>query len=912
MSIHNMEKLFEPDSIAVIGASERRGSVGAAIMRNLIQGRYIGKIFPVNPNHRKLWDFKTVPSLGKIDSPVDLAIIAVPIQGVPEIIREGVKSGVGGVVIISAGGKEIGIAGKELEESIKKEAIDSGLRIIGPNCAGIISSKAKLNASFLSHLPLPGKMAFVSQSGAICSVILDLSLKEQMGFNYFISLGSMLDVDFGDTIDYLGGDPKVSSIILYVESLTRFRNFMSAARAVSRVKPIVVFKAGRSSAGARAAASHTGAMAGEDSIYDTAFKRAGIVRAKTFEELFDCAELLAKQPKPAGAGLGIITNAGGPGVMATDALSDYGVEPAGLGSDTLNKLNEILPPHWSKANPIDMLGEASPALYRRVVEICIKSPELDGLLIMLAPQGLTDPTDVAIVLKDVLRKTSLPVVTSWVGGLEVERGRDVFNQAGIPTFDSPERAVRAFMDIYRYSRNIEMLQEIPPKLPEKLEFDQRAAKDLIEQGLTRKNTLLTEIESKSLLSAYGIPTNPTEMAKSEAEAIQISEKIGFPVAMKILSREITHKTEADGVRLDLKNKAEMIDAFEQITASARQYNPDTKIDGVSIQLMTAHSDYELIVGVKKDRDFGPVILFGMGGAVAEVVKDRSLALPPLNRLLARKLIEETNVYQLLKGCRNHPPANLEILEEILIRLSQLVTDFTEIEELDVNPLAVTQNSFCAVDARVLLKPSEVKAPLHLVISSYPNQYEAHVTTKAKDRIFIRPIRPEDAPLLAGLFDTLSPRSVYHRFFTPLKKFPHSMLARFTQIDYDREIAVVAMPESESAEKILGVARFILERNLKNAEFSMVVGDPWQRRGIGAELIKLCLSIARERRIKKIWGVVLAENLQMLNLGRKLGFKIKKASGVNEYDLEIEFQENRAALNNLGLQDKEVHHQQGAL
>jgi acetyltransferase len=887
MSIHNMEKLFEPNSIAVIGASEKKGSVGASIMRNLIQGGYPGKIYPVNPKYRQLWDFKAVSSLNKIDSQIDLVVIAVPIQGVPEIIKECVKSGVGGAVIVSAGGKEIGVHGKELEETIKKEAKDSGLRIIGPNCIGIINNKVKLNASFVSHLPLPGKMAFVSQSGAICSAILDLSLNEQMGFSYFISLGSMLDVDFGDMIDYLGGDPKVSSIIMYVENLTRFRNFMSAARAVSRVKPIVVFKAGRSSAGARAAASHTGAMTGEDSIYDAAFKRAGIVRAKTFEELFDCAELLAKQPKPAGAGLGIITNAGGPGVMASDALSDYGVEPASLSSDSLNKLNEIMPDHWSKANPIDILGDATPDLYRRVVEICSESPEFDGLLIMLAPQALTDAADVAIALMDVLRKTSLPVITAWLGGSEVEKGREVFNQAGIPTFDSPERAVRAFMDIVRYSRNIQMLQEIPHKLQAKLEFDRPRARTLINQGLKTKNKLLTEIESKILLSAYGIPINQTGVATTEGEAIKISQSMDSPVAMKILSCDIIHKTEAKGVWLNLRNVTDVKHAFKQIIANARTYKPDAKIDGVSIQPMVERQDYELIIGAKKDRDFGPVILFGMGGIMTEVVKDRSLALPPLNRLLARRLMEETKVYQLLKGYRNHPSANLEKLDEILIRLSQLVTDFAEIEELDINPLVVTQNSFCAVDARVILKPAEVKAPLHLVISPYPNQYEARVTTTDNDKIFIRPIRPEDAPLLIELFEALSPRSIYNRFFTPLKQLPFQMLARFTQIDYDREMALVAMPEFSSNEKILGVARFILERNLKNAEFSVVVGDPWQGKGIGAELLSRCLAIARERKVEKIWGVVLADNIQMLNLGRKLGFKIKKASDGNEYELEID-------------------------
>ena len=888
MSIDNMDKIFRPESIAVVGASERKGSVGAALMHNLIERGFPGEIHPINPNHKKLYKLPACPSIKDLKAPVDLAVIATPITSAPQIVKECADAGVGGVVIISAGGKEIGEQGKQLEAAIKKEAERSGLRIVGPNCLGIVSSRAKLNASFASQMPIAGKMAFLSQSGAICSAILDLSVQENIGFSYFVSLGSMLDIEFGDMIDYLGGQPEVSSIVMYIESLTRFRNFMSAARAVSRVKPIIALKAGRSAAGALAAASHTGALAGEDAVYDAALKRAGVLRVKTFEELFDCAELVAKQPKPRGPGLVIITNAGGPGVMAADTLSEYGYEPVALSTETLEKLDEILPPYWSKRNPIDMLGEATPQLYRKVVEICLRAVEVNGILILSAPQALTDTAEAAAALVDLIQDTPIPVITSWIGGAEMQKGRDIFNRAGIPTFDTPERAVRAFIDIYRYSKNIEMLQEIPSRFPSELKFDRKKAQGLIQAGLDTENHLLTEMEAKELLAAYGIPIDRMESAVNREEAVNKADALGYPVVLKINSRDISHKSDAKGVLLDLKNESEVREAFDRIIKNAQAYNPEARIDGVTIQPMRKRPDYELILGAKQDRDFGPVILFGMGGILTEVLKDRAIALPPLNRLLAKRLMEKTKVYRLLQGYRDIPPADSQLLEEIIIRLAQLVTDFSEIEELDINPLFVNEKNACAIDARVLLKPSDKPAPLHLVISPYPDQFEEHTRTSEGIDIFIRPIRPEDAPLLVGLFESLSPRSVYLRFFSPMKRLPHSMLAVFTQIDYDRHIALVALSESNSKEEMLGVARIILERNLKEAEFSVVVGDQWQGKGIGATLLQRCLSIAGDKGLDRVTGVVLAENTQMLALGKKMGFKSKKVLGVNEYELSKDF------------------------
>jgi acetyltransferase len=898
MSVHNLEKLFKPASIAVIGASEQGGSVGWGIMRNILDGQFPGRIYPVNPKHATLWNLTAYHSLLDLPEPVDLAVIAVPIATVPGIIRQSAGVGIGGAIIISAGGKETGLKGFQLEETILSEAKDSSLRIIGPNCLGVISSQARLNASFVAQMPLPGKMAFISQSGAIGAVILDLAIKERIGFSYFISLGSMMDVDFGDVIDYLGGDPNVSSIVMYVENLNKIRNFMSAARAVSRIKPLVVLKAGRTRAGARAAASHTGALAGEDAVYDAAFKRAGIVRVKTFEELFDCAELLAKQSKPAGPGLAIITNAGGPGVMAADALSDYGLEPVKLSDATINRLNTILSAHWSRANPIDMVGDSSTTEFLKAVEVCADAPEIDGLMVMLAPQAMIDPADVARSLVKFLKEKPFPVITSWMGGPRVEKAREIFNEAGIPTFDTAERAVRAFKNLIHYTRNIELIQEIPSKLPRKLDFDHHTAQVLIGEGVERNKPLLTEVESKALLKAYGIPINPTEKASTVETAVSTADKLGYPVTMKILSRDITHKSDADGVRLNLKDADAVRETFQAVTKNAHIYHPDSIVDGVTIQPMIVDVNYELILGAKTDRDFGPILLFGTGGIMAEIFKDRALALPPLNRLLARRLMEDTKIYRLLQGYRNHPQADMALLEEILIRLSQLVIDFPEIEELDINPLIVTKGDVCAVDARVLLRTPHRLSPHHLVISPYPGRYETRVVTNGLVNIFIRPIRPEDAALMQELFQALSTRSVYYRFFTPLKQLPHHMLARFTQIDYDREIALVAVYESEIGEKMLGVARIILEWNQKDAELSVLVGDPWQGKGIGAELLKRCLSIAKERGYVKIHGTVLAENIYMLKLGHKMGFTIKKVPDTAEYDLSMDLQ--TATLSDAGL------------
>ncbi len=890
MGQYNLNRIFRPRHVAVVGASEKAGTIGNALVKNLINSEFAGTVLPVNPNYQSIHGHACYRSVSALETGVDLAIIATPIHSVVDIVSECVEQRIGAAVIISAGGKEVGEQGREIEEKIQRIAYSGGLRIVGPNCMGVIHPGANLNASFASEMPLTGNLAFVSQSGAICSAILDLAFKERIGFSHFVSIGSMLDIDFGDMIDYLGNDSSAKSILLYIESLTNFRKFMSAARSVSRIKPIVVLKSGRSPAGAKAAASHTGAMAGEDAVYDAAFKRAGIVRVDTIEELFDCAELMAKQPRPGGPRLAILTNGGGPGVMATDTLARYGQEPAPLDHQTLQAFDAFLPPFWSRGNPIDILGDASAERFGRSLEVCFNSKSLDGALVILAPQALTDPLAVAETLAVALKVRTYPVFACWMGGKSIGKAVDVLNEAGIPTYDTPERAVRAFLYMVDYARNLEMLVEIPPKTISHMVFDQETAHKLIAGPQTLG--FVSESDAREILTAYGLPVINSQIAKTEDQASQIGREMGYPLVMKLHSADITHKTDAGGVRLDLRCDADVCRAYDQILSSARQYKPDARIEGVTLQPYYANPDFEILLGAKRDPNFGPVILFGMGGIYTEVLKDRSLGLPPMNRLLARRLMEETKAYALLKGYRNRPAADIERLEEMIIRLSQLLIDCPEIAELDMNPVLIKDGKPIAVDARILVSPLAVPSSLHLVISPYPQEDESHMVCVDGRPIFIRPVKPDDAPLFTALFKTLSPTTIYYRFFGALKELNPEMLARFTQIDYDREIALVAIDEASQTDNILGVARIIGDPDGKTGEFAVLVGDAWQGKGIGSNLLEKCLSIAEKQGFKSVHGIVLHENRNMLALGKKLGFGTKREPDSGENELTIHFGGNR--------------------
>jgi acetyltransferase len=882
MGQYNLNRIFNPNQIAVVGASEKPGSIGNAVMTNLINGKYSGRLLPVNPKYDKMHGLTVYKSLNKLEADIDLAVIATPMTTVPGVVAECVNKKIAGAIIISAGGKEIGPKGKAIEQKILKRAYAGGLRIVGPNCLGIIRPGKNLNASFASEMPKSGNLAFVSQSGAICTAVLDLAFRENFGFSHFVSTGSMLDVDFGDMIDYLGDDYSTKSILLYIESLTNFRKFMSAARSVSRVKPIIVLKSGRSAAGAKAAASHTGAMAGEDAVYDAAFKRAGIVRVDTIGELFDCAELTAKQPRPTGPRLAIITNGGGPGVMATDMLAKLGQEPAPLASETLQKMDAVLPPFWSRDNPIDILGDASPDRFRDILSICFQAKEIDAVLVIMAPQALADPNSVAQSFAAAVKGHRYPVFACWMGGKSIGPAVNTLNAAGIPTYETPERAVRAFLYMYTYSRNLETLREIPPRTTARLDFDRQRAADLI--SVAPDKGFMSESDSKEILAAYGLPVIKTEMATTEEQAEDLADNMAFPLAMKLHSPDITHKTDAGGIVLDLRSTEDVRQAFVKIIQSAKNYKADARINGVTLQPFVNKPDYEILLGAKRDPNFGPVILFGMGGIFTEVLKDRELALPPMNRLLAHRLMQETKAYKLLKGYRNRPPADLEQLEEMIIRLSQLLIDQPDIAELDMNPVLIKDGQAVAVDARILVSASEMSTPKHLVISPYPEEYESHETVKKDLKLLVRPVKPEDAPLFIDLFKSMSPTSIYYRFFAPIKELKPEMLARFTQIDYDREIAMVAIQQNEVQEKLLGVARIIGDPDGKFGEFAVAVGDPWHGQGIGAVLLQKCLEIAKHRGFKTIMGCVLRENKGMLSLGKKLGFKVEKHSDIGECEL----------------------------
>jgi len=887
MGTTNLHTLFNPQSIAVIGASERKNSVGFCLMKNLLGGTFNGRIIPVNPKGGTLMGLAAVSGVECLDSPPDLAVIATPIRTVCGIIEALGKIGTPAAIIISAGGKEIGEGGRGVEAEILAVARQYGIRLIGPNCLGIMNTAAGLNASFSHVAALPGRTAFLSQSGAVLTSVLDLARQENLGFSHVVSLGSMADVDFADMIDYLGGLASVDTIVMYLEQVTGVRKFMSAARAVSRVKPIIALKAGRSEAGTRAAASHTGAMVGDDAVYDAAFQRAGILRVGDFEELLECTRFLARLGRPKGPGLTVVTNAGGHGVMAADALEAYGLCPAVLKEETLRELDLILPANWSRGNPVDVLGDTPARGYVDAVRTCALAEETDALLLLCSPAGTLDPKDLALQLTSAMAHLDCPVFTAFIGGTDMAAARQVFNKAGIVTYGTAERAVRAFKNLYHYGLNLERLMEIPVRTDRRLRIDRSAAGAIIHGALSRGRESLSEIEAKDLLRAYGLPVNATAMGETRQEALATAEKIGYPVVLKICSPDILHKSDTGCVVRGLENRQQVKDAFDGLLWKASTHHPDARIFGVSVQPDMGVSDYELIIGAKADPQFGPVIVFGTGGVMTEVVKDTAMGLPPLNRSLAREMMAATKISTVLKGFRNLTPVKPELAEEMLIRVSRLVTDFPQIQELDINPLMVKNGVVTVVDARVLLRVVSLSAAGHLIISSYPFEYEKDCVTENGHLFFIRPIRPSDADLLIAHFYSLSPKSVYMRFFTPLKELSQKALVRLTQIDYDREIALVALMGKGESRKMVGVCRIIMGPDRSLGEFAMAISDVWQGQGIGSALLSRCLMAARQMGVAKVMGLVLAENRKMLQLGRKMGFGVKRVSDSGEYELSID-------------------------
>lgn len=878
--VRGLDVIFAPQNVAVIGATERPGSVGRTIVWNLISSPFGGAVFPVNPGRKSVLGIRAYPTIADVPDQVDLAVVVTPAHTVPGVIQECVDQGIRGAIIISAGFKERGPEGVALEQQVLEIARKGNMRIIGPNCLGVMRPLSGLNATFAAAMAQRGSVGFISQSGALCTSVLDWSFQENVGFSAFVSIGSMLDVGWGDLIDYLGRDESTQSIVIYMESVGDARSFLSAAREVALKKPIIIIKAGRTQAAAEAAASHTGSLTGSDDVLDAAFRRSGVLRVDRISEVFYMAEVLAKQPRPKGPRLTIVTNAGGPGVLATDALISGGGELAKLSEQSMEALNGILPAHWSHGNPVDILGDASPELYQKSLEIVADDPESDGLLVILTPQAMSDPTRTAEAVRAMKPPTDKPLLASWMGGPDIAAGEEILNRANIPTFNFPDTATRMFNYMWRYNYNLRAIYETP-MLPMD-SYTETPARDevseIIKNVRDTGRTILTEYESKRVLSAYYIPTVETRLAETPDDAVAAAESIGYPVVLKLNSLTITHKTDVGGVQLNLRDAQAVREAFERIREGVTRAEGEGHFQGVTVQPMLKLDGYELIIGSSIDPQFGPVMLFGKGGTLVEVDKDSSLGLPPLNTTLARRMMEQTKIYTALKGVRGRAPVDMVSMEKLLVRFSQLVVEQPWIKEIDINPLLASEERIIALDARVVLHPSDTpedKLP-RPAIRPYPTQYVDQWTSKQGVSVNLRPIRPEDEPLMVNFHERLSERTVYMRFLQAMnfsQRVGHERLSRLSFIDYDREIALLAVRRTNEQPEIVGIGRISKDFTGSGAEFGLLVSDDFHHQGLGSELLRRLIAIGRDENVSTLHGVFLRENVEMIRLVEKLGFRV---------------------------------------
>ncbi len=884
LGIENLNKIFNPQRIAVIGASEKESSFGFKILRNLVGVGYKGTVFPVNPFRQNVQGMMAYPTITKIPKKIDLAVIATPAHTVPQIVEECGEAGVSGIIITSAGFREIGQEGAKIEQKILTYKQKYGMRIIGPNSFGVIRPKINLYATFGDKRAIPGKIAFISQSAALCASVLDWAMEAQVGLSAVVSTGSMLDVDLGDLIDFFGTDTQTKSIVLYVESIKNARSFMSAARSFARTKPIVIVKAGRFKESSIPAYCHSGFLAGEDSVYDAAFKRAGIVRAQAIIDLFNCAQALAMQPNPTGPNLAIITNAGGPGIMATDYLIDKGGKLSYLSEETIEKLQDVLPPYCSRANPIDLLEEATPERFKAVLDICLQDSMTNGFLIIYTPQGATDPFALAKIVIEFSKETKKPIIVSLIGeDAKCRKARKILQRNGIPAFVTPEQAVATFMYMYSYTQNLELLYQTPEELAVTPKTPSSLIK-ILQKAIIEERKVLSLPESIQFLNAYNIPTVKTLVAKNPEEAASLALKLNFPVAMKALSPQITHKSQANGVILNICSPDKIKYLYSELAKRVKDYDATAEFQGVVIQPMI-RGTYELIIGSKNDPYFGSVIIFGKGGITTEQENCINVGLPPLNQILARRLIEDKKLYN---GSLAENQFVKNRLEEILVSFSQLIIDFPEIKEIDINPLIIQENDIFAVDARIAIKPKpqtgETARHENLVIAPYPSKYTSEWELKDKTPVLLRPIKPEDEERFKRLFLSLSPQTMHFRFFQIIKDIPHETMTRYCNIDYDREIAIIAeLPKKDK--QIIGAVRLIVEPDLKNGEFAILVGDQWQGLGLGSKLMDNLFELARDMRVDNIYGYVTVENDKMLRLMEKLGFKTEK---IDEETFKVSF------------------------
>lgn len=883
---HPLDPFFTPNNVAVIGATENPGSVGRTTLWNLISTPFGGAVFPINPKRGSVLGIKAYPSIGKVPEQVDLAVLVTPAQTIPSLIHDCGEAGVKAAIVISAGFKELGAPGIELEDKLLAEARAYGMRIIGPNCLGLMSPPTGINATFAAGMAMPGNIGFISQSGALCTAVLDWSFQNRVGFSAFVSTGSMVDVNWGDLIQYLGRDPRTRAILIYMESIGDARSFLSAAREVALSKPIIVIKAGRTAAGGKAAASHTGAMTGSDDVLDAAFRRVGVLRVDRISDLFYMADALAKQPRPMGPRLTIVTNAGGPAVLATDSLIGSGGELSELTAETIDTLNTFLPASWSRGNPIDILGDAGPDRYAKALEVAAKDPHSDGMLVVLTPQAMTDATKTAEALKPYSKLGNKPVIASWMGGPEVQAGVDILSRADIPVFPYPDTAARAFEYMWKYTYNLRGLYETPAATEAGNMHACKVVEKLIQDVQSGGRTLLTEYESKKVLATYGIPTVETRIATSAEQAVHEAESIGFPVVLKLYSETITHKTDVGGVKLNLAGAEAVANAFNTIETSVREKAGAEHFQGVTVQPMVKLSSaYEIILGSSIDPQFGPVLLFGLGGQLVEVFKDRALALPPLNTTLARRMMEQTRIYKALKGVRGRKPVDIAALEQMMVRFSQLVVEQPWIKEIDINPMLASPDGLLALDARVVLHDAGMpveKLP-RPSIRPYPTKYFAEWQLSDGSPVIIRPIRPEDEPLMVKFHETLSDRSVYLRYLHTMKlsqRVAHERLTRICFIDYDREMALV-MERTDKASgerQIIAVGRLQKLHGTHDAELAVLVSDAWQGHGIGPELVTRLMNVARDEKVEKIRADVLADNTVMQRILSKKGFQMRREIG----------------------------------
>ncbi|MFN9643585.1 MAG: bifunctional acetate--CoA ligase family protein/GNAT family N-acetyltransferase [Cyanobacteriota bacterium] len=882
-----LEPLFQPRAVAVIGASERKESVGRTLLWNLIRHPFGGTVYPVNPKRHSVLGIQAHPAIAAVPEPVDLAVIATPAATVPGLVADCAAAGVGAAIVLSAGFQEVGASGAALEARLRDALRGRPMRLLGPNCLGLMNPRTGLNATFAAAMAQPGHVGFISQSGAICTSVLDWSLRQGVGFSAFVSIGSMLDVGWGDLITWLGDDPDTHSIVIYMEAIGDARAFLSAAREVALTKPIVVIKGGRTAQAARAAASHTGALAGSDDVLEAAFRRCGVMRVDSLSDLFDMAELLAKQPRrPAGRRLTIVTNAGGPGVLATDALVLNGGELATLSPATLARLDAVLPPQWSHGNPVDLLGDADPERYGQALEAVIDDPASDGVLVILTPQSMTDPEATARRLQEIASRVDKPLVASWMGGDDVAAGETLLNAAGIATNPFPDAAARLFNSLWRHNDNLRGLYETPSLLPE-VELGGEAgptrAVAILAAVRREGRPLLSEWETKQILAAYEIPVVETRLASSSEAAVAAATLIGYPVVVKLHSTTITHKSDVGGVVVNLRDAAAVRRAYEAMALAIRQSHGEEAFAGVTVQEMVPREEgLELIVGSSVDPQFGPVILFGAGGTLVEINRDSAVALPPLNTTMARRLMEQTRIHRALEGVRGHGPADLESLEQLLVRVSRLVLDHPCIQELDINPLLAspqgTSRPLVALDARIVILTGEGEicgAP-RPAIRPYPVQYMRPWRLRDGTAVTIRPIRPEDEPLVVAFHRTLSEESIYFRYFHMMAlsaRIAHERLIRICFTDYDREMALVVdrRDPSTGTHALLAVGRLSRLHGRDEAEFSLRVSERWQHQGLGTELLRLLLEIGRDEGLRRVSAEILRENRAMQRICQRLGF-----------------------------------------